>query len=502
MSELEQALAAEGRAKPAQKRFEITRQDRFLLAGALLFCLLFTDVFLSSGATAAGLTAVVFGWYTLTLAGTGASPLANREHRLLLLFNLFLAVMLGLRSNGAFQFWNTLALLVLIPLHTVALTGAAALPWYCPAMLRERSRLLARGLFCRLGAARDALIPARKEGAVSHLLPLLRGGAAAVALLLVLVPVLASADALFAVATDDLRRFVRAYFSTGARNLLLAAAMTPFVFGLLYTLRRPAPLEKPVREAAPSRDALGHVVVLAALTVLYVLFLAVQSAGLFGGADYLAARGISAAEWARSGFFQMVGVTVVNLTVLLTALCSSRREGRGWRAVRLLSAVLVAESLVLLASAAWRMTLYVSAYGLSFKRCITYWGMCMMALFFLTAARKIRRPEFSFCRAAVPLALAGWIFINCMPVDWLVAKNQVDRYINRESPGLSVEYLVTLSYDTLSQLDRLAGQHVWSDYGGTQDMDTLLAYRRELAAQDCADWRTWSLSACLAAMDG
>ena len=36
-----------------------------------------------------------------------------------------------------------------------------------------------------------------------------------------------------------------------------------------------------------------------------------QSAGLFGGADYLAARGISYAEWARSGFFQMVGEEVM-----------------------------------------------------------------------------------------------------------------------------------------------------------------------------------------------
>ena len=54
--------------------------------------------------------------------------------------------------------------------------------------------------------------------------------------------------------------------------------------------------------------------------MLYLLFLAVQSAGLFGGPEYLARRGISYAEWARSGFFQMVGVTVVNLSVTLAAL--------------------------------------------------------------------------------------------------------------------------------------------------------------------------------------
>lgn len=59
-----------------------------------------------------------------------------------------------------------------------------------------------------------------------------------------------------------------------------------------------------------------------------------MSAGLFGGAEYLAQRGISYAEWARSGFFQMVGVTTVNLSVTMAALSFSRREVRSWRAVQ------------------------------------------------------------------------------------------------------------------------------------------------------------------------
>ena len=128
-------------------------------------------------------------------------------------------------------------------------------------------------------------------------------------------------------------------------------------------------------------DGLAFAVMLAAIVVLYALFLAVQSAGLFGGEAYLASRGLSYAQWARSGFFQMVGVTVVNLTVLLVSVSFSRRDGRCFTVVRLLGAALTAESVLLLASAAWRMTLYVSAYGLSFKRVMTYWGMVMVGIF-------------------------------------------------------------------------------------------------------------------------
>lgn len=84
-------------------------------------------------------------------------------------------------------------------------------------------------------------------------------------------------------------------------------------------------------------------------------------------------------------------------------------------------------------------------------------------------------------------------------MDYLVAKNQVDRYRSGESASISVEYLVSLSYDTLRPLSLLSGQTVWSDYGGTVVMDELLAARRERARAECADWHTWSLSACLAA---
>lgn len=204
----------------------------------------------------------------------------------------------------------------------------------------------------------------------------------------------------------------------------------------------------------------------------------------------------------------MVVVTVVNLSVLLAALTFARREGRSWRFLRGLAAVLVAESLVLLCSAAWRMTLYVTAYGLSFKRLLAYWGMGMIALFFLAALGKVLRPDFAFCKAAFPLALAGWLVLNCIPADYLVAKNQVDRYLDGRSGGaISVHYLAyVLSYDALSQLERLPDRPLatyeqdWWDPEET--LSQLLALRREAARASCAHWRTWSLSAWLAVSGG
>lgn len=501
MNDLENALPPKGGAELTQNpRSPVgpDRRDRPLLALTMLFCLLVADTFpwnLFNG----GMTALVLAWYLLVFLFVRPAGMSQRSNQLLFLTNLLLAWSLVLTSSLNFRIWNTLALLALLPLHVVGLSGAGRLPWWRPAMLWERLCLLIGGLFGRLGDAFAVLSPGVPKGRRTAAWTLGLGAAALLAA--VLLPVLASADALFAAVTAELRTAFRLHVSIGCSKFLFALVLTPCFFGLLRSLRQPRPLTREMRRRTVQAPA--FLPALAVLVLLYLLFLAVQSAGLFGGPAYLQARGLSYAQWARSGFFQMVGVTVVNLSVLLAALTFARREGRSWRLLRGLAAALVAESLVLLCSAAWRMTLYVTAYGLSFKRLLAYWGMGMMALFFLAALRKVFRPDFAFCKAAFPLALAGWLVLNCIPTDYLVAKNQVDQYLDGRSSTVSVHYLAyALSYDTLSQLERLpdrplaAYEQNWWDPEET--LSQLLALRREEARASCAHWRTWSLSAWLA----
>lgn len=540
MSEFENALPAEGGAKPAQNpenrpethetppvsgtetepaagpgrpgeplpwrpEADITGRDKVFTLLTGCFCLLLVN----TAGWPWGMcdTLLFLAWYLLLLGFMGREPLCRRrESRVLLGVNLALAATFALTSNPLFRLWNFLALMVLVPVQALSLSAGALLPWWRPAMLWERFLLAAWGLFGNLWVPLTAAFPERerREERNKRTLPLVLGTAGALALVAVLAPVLMSADALFAASLEALRFPSLDHLEEYLGKLFWTLVLTPFAFSFLYSLRHPRPLSGSLPEKRT--DGLSFLLMLAALDGLYLLFLAVQSAGLFGGPEYLARRGVSYAEWARSGFFQMVGVTVVNLTVTLAGLTFSRREGRTWTVLRLLSALLAGESLLLLASAAWRMTLYVSAYGLSFKRCMTYWGMVMMALFFLAALWKLQKPDRSFCRLAFPLALAGWLVINCVPLDYLVAKDQVDRYLACEArggtPNISVSYLLyDLSYDTLPQLARLDSRLTFYDWrtGREEPLGEMLERRREEARQDCADWRSWSLSACIAA---
>lgn len=508
MCEEKKALPTEGPVKCTQKRElagESMGRYRMFLGLTLAFCLLLVDGFLWHG-PCAGLTATVFAWYALVLAWMGPGMFEKGSSRALLAANLFLAATMALGANWYFRAWNLLALMVLIPVHVTA--GLGSRPWWDPWMLGERYKLLFQGLFGNLWACFAAAVPEKRtREKPKRTMAVVLGLCGAAALVSFLIPVLVSADALFAASVEALNWDISTlHFSDGLQRLFWALVCSPFVFSLLYAMAHPKRLCPAEEKKGLQVDALGFVLALAAVDGLYLAFLAVQSAGLFGGPEYVESLGVSYAEWARSGFFQMVGVTALNLSLALGSLGLSRREGRAWAVLRWLCGLLAGESLVLLASAAWRMTLYVSAYGLSFKRCMTYWGMVMMALFLLAGLWKALRPEFQFCKWAFPVALAGWLVINCVPVDYLVAKNQVDRYLSGESLVVSVEYLLYgLSYDTISQLERLDGEKLVSDYTGNphwrrgETLTEALRGRCLDAQWDCAGWRTWSLSACLAA---
>ena len=486
-----------------EKSWEITGKDRGFLGLTGLFCLLMVDTVLFHQ-PGLGITVLVLGWYVLLRAYLGRGWLHTGESRALLAANLFLGLTFALTSSWAFRLWNLGALLVLVPLQALAAAGGT-LPWWRPAMLAERLRLLFRGLFGNLGAA-GAALNRGKGGKQKRTAAILLGCLAAVALVAVLLPVLAAADALFAALTEDFLAFCRERFTSGLMKLCVALVITPFAFGFLYRLKRPEPLKKVPEEKSGDRDGAAFVIALAALCAMYALFLAVQLTGILGGEAYLAEKGISYAEWARSGFFQMVGVTAVNLLAAMTALGRSRREGRCWTAARGLSGLLAAESLALLVSACWRMSLYVSAYGLSFKRLMTYWGMGMMAVFLTAALWKAVRPDFRFWRAVFPAALAGWLLVNCVPVDYLAAKDQVNRYLSGQSQTVDVWYLAwNLSYDALHQLERLEpgmgsgcyGQTGFESYGELS-VGAVITDRRLDAAGECGQWESWNLSAWLA----
>ena len=479
-----------------RRLYALDGRERALLPLALVLGIFAADLALFSlwDFPALGVFVLWALWYAALFWYGGARRFLARAHLPLFLAAALLALTFLLFSNRWLRSWNLLALPLLTVLHTFGAAGGTRYPWSSPLMLPERIGLLFSGLFTRVGASGQAA--ASLKGRCSRRgIWILAGALIAAVLVAVLLPLLSSADAFFQYVTGGAATWFALHAPGWTLRAVLGFCAAPFLFSLFYALRRPQPLNPSGRPLAlPKADPAAPVVVLVVLNLLYLFFLAVQLTALFGGEAYLARAGISYAEYARSGFFQLVGAAALNLTVLLCCLALSPREGRGGRLVRLLSTLLIALSAVLLLSAAWRMTLYVGTYGLSFKRLLTYWGMVMLALLFTAALLAAWKSSFSFFRFLFTAAVAGWRVLNFMNPDALIARCNVA--LSRSNPQMQVDvdYMASLSYDALPALENLSRDHPDARY-----LRWVINGRRFQAADEASRWQSWSLSAQLAA---
>ena len=504
-----------------KKVYETDLRDRVLLVLTVGLGALLADLFLTAWAGFPGLevTLLVLGWEGVMLwYARGRVPLGRallkRENLFLTLAVLLLAAVFSLYTNRWFYGFNAVALPLLMTVQMFALFGETAYPWSRPIMLLERGFLLIEGMCWKWDAAFHTLKGA-KGGPGKRAWYVLAGLAVAVPLVLLVVPLLATADAIFNQVAGDAIRYFCDNFGVLLSRLFIGLFFAPFLFGVLYSLRRPEEAKLGLEKVKlPTADPAMAVTFLSVLNALYLFFVAVQFRGLFGGKTYVEDMGISFADYARSGFFQLVWVSAINLAVVLLCVQFTKREGKLWGAVRGLCTLMVALSGLMLASAAGRMTLYVTEYGLSFKRFLTYWGMVMLVIFFIAALLKIWKKNFAFFKVLFSASIAGWLVLNLCSVDRIVAYYNVENYLSGNLPTADVEYLAYASYDALDILERVSGETKvlplypnpsWDDGGQGDasypgyDLSELVEDRRIAAAFEASSWRTWTLSAYLAA---
>ena len=93
-----------------------------------------------------------------------------------------------------------------------------------------------------------------------------------------------------------------------------------------------------------------------------------------------------------------------------------RRMAAPGRAIKALQTLLIAASLIVLASAAWRMLLYVGAYGLTIRRVLPLWLMTYFVFLAVVGAVRVYREKVPFLRIGA-FALVYW-YVLFICIDW------------------------------------------------------------------------------------
>ena len=197
--------------------------------------------------------------------------------------------------------------------------------------------------------------------------------------------------------------------------------------------------------------------VLGALNVLFAAFVVVQVGWLFGGeALVLRTTGLSYAEYARRGFFELTSVAGLLLPVLLGAQALiPESDVRALRFHRRLAVPLVVLLGAMMLSAGARMRLYVQYYGISTDRLYATAFMTWLAIVFVWLALTVlrSRPR-TFATGLVASGLAVLFTLNLLNPDALVARSNLARGDagRTGAAGADPRYVASLGGDAIPVL--------------------------------------------------
>jgi hypothetical protein len=280
--------------------------------------------------------------------------------------------------------------------------------------------------------------------------PVARTAIGTVLLLLVFGTLFSSADAAFSALVPDVqlgplpgRALLLVAVATGALVVAYVGAVPPR-WDVLAP--RPARPVRPLEWAVP----------IAVLDLLFLSFVLVQLTVLFGGDRHvLSTAGLTYAEYARSGFGQLVVVTVLTLSVIATAArFAPRTSSRDRLALRVLLGTLGALALLVVGSALYRLHLYEEAFGFTrlrlFMNAFESW-LGVLLLLVLVAGVRLRAAWLA--RAAVATGVAGLLTLAALGGDSFVAERNVARW---EATGsIDLAYLAQLSADAVPAVNGL-----------------------------------------------
>ena len=272
--------------------------------------------------------------------------------------------------------------------------------------------------------------------------------------LLIAMPPLAVFLALFIAADPVFARLAERVTTFGSEDLplhlFLVLGFGWIAAGLLRGLL-PGPRPRLLRAIRPPRLGVEEIaVVLGLVAVLFTVYVAVQAGYLFGGRAALeAATGLTLAEYARRGFFELVTVAGLVLALLLAAFAASPRGAGRW-VFRSLAGVLIGLVLMVIASAALRLWLYHREFGLTVTRfyvaSFMVWLTAMLVWFGATVVRGRPRP---FAAGALVAGMATTFLLVLANPEALVARTNIGRDHSR---GVDVAYLSTLGPDAVPAL--------------------------------------------------
>jgi len=251
------------------------------------------------------------------------------------------------------------------------------------------------------------------------------GVVAALPILMVVLMLLGSADAVFGDMLDSVRQGIR--LGENIIDLIdilfRICVFTVIVYAWLAYLSGDK-LPKEETEGKKGEPIIG-ITVTGILTSVYLLFCGIQVVYLFFGKMTLP-EGYTYAGYAREGFFQLLAVSVLNLIIVLVSMGCFRES----KVLKVILTIMSLCTFILIISSALRMIMYIRYYFLTFLRVFVLWALVVLFLLFIGVVMNIWREKMPLFRYSLAVMTVLYLMLSFSHPDYYIAKVNVANTIH------------------------------------------------------------------------
>jgi len=417
------------------KKETITRRNILLLASCIILGILF-DVLFYGKPFGISYPLFVLAFYGILLWNLKENIIFKWDFAWIISIPILaLSLTYLIYSNLIFKFLNFFAVPFLIVIQTTLITKNNKYQWYAIKFVEDLGYSIFVKPFKNISKPfymiGETISSKIKDKKVSTISKIFAGLLISIPLVMMVVVLLSSADQVFQHYAENVLSFINSIsLNEFIVRTLLALLISLIIFSYIFSL-----LTSKVKEVKDGEstvplilDKVIMITVLSTINLIYIFFIYIQFAYLFGGANYALPPSFTHSEYARKGFFELVAVTLINLSVLLVSLNLTQSMSKIANQIsRILNSLLVVCTSIMLYSAHFRMSLYEQAYGYTYLRILTHAFMIFIFALLLASLYKIWKVKFSLAKAYIVIAVTAYVILNYVNIDVIIAQNNFER---------------------------------------------------------------------------
>lgn len=468
---------------------QISKSDWIFLVLCLVLGIVAEESFLRAEI---GVSYLVFTiiFYLIFLWRFRASSFTHQRFGYLLLICIWLlAASYFINYVPFFYALNILVIPGLIIFHLILITCQQSLQWNKPEFvafillkivtaIKYNFRFIGfLGNFLRQGMEEDKYLLWKK---------VLIGVVISLPVLFVVLQLLMSADSQFERMIGDIPKWFQ-YVDAEILFRIIAVCIYTFAFyGFIQVLfqKQIKAIKKDNDSQSFQLDAIISITVLVIINSVYVLFTIVQFKYFFSGTlqgDF------TFAEYARKGFFELLFVTLINLSIIVVVLTyMGRISGMMKRMTQFLLTILILSSAIMLTSAFMRLSMYEEAYGFSFIRVMAHSFMVFLSVIFMYTLVKIWIGRLSLFHFYFISLLLYYTVMNVIDVEKIIVTKNIERY--EKTGKIDIQYLNSLTYTGVIGLIEL-----YEKNENLPGLKEILIERKNIAKDQIPAWQSYNL---------